>query len=219
MKTPSPWANRSPQRFKLSARGFATAALCPKRPAEHATDGSWERLHSERAQWAYAHGLQPLDGAYLCELRRRPLTLSQLGEALAVLGQTSQMVALAVAQLGGLGLVEPAPGSISDDRGAPRQDVEAELSAALDDLQHVLRSVENQGELAHRTAGVKIRRAVGRALAARRFAREHSTSDSARRAGRATDSTPAPMMSAAPRLGSNPTTVDSTTKDSASDDS
>lgn len=168
-KPPPTRPSYSLHRYSLSARGFATAALCPERPSNSATDGSWDRLHSERAQWAYAHGLEPLDGVYLSELSRRPLTVGQLGEALAILSQTSQMVQQAVVKLGSLGLVERAQGDDGEWSPPARQAVEAELSAALDDLHLVLTSFEDKVHPKHRTAGVTLRRAIGRVVAARRF--------------------------------------------------
>ncbi len=174
-KRPSAITGYSPHRYSLSARGFATAALCPEPPSNNTLDGSWDRLQSERAQWAYAHGLDPLDGAYLYELSRRPLTVGQLGEALAILSQTSQMVEQAVVKLGSLGLVEQTQQDDEGEQSPPaRQAVEAELSAALDDLHLVLTSFEDESHPKHRTAGVTLRRAIGRVVAARRLSSAQS---------------------------------------------
>jgi hypothetical protein len=51
------------------------------------------------ASWAHTHGLEPADGPYLVELSARPLTLKQLGEALAIHGQSRQMIGEAVERL------------------------------------------------------------------------------------------------------------------------
>ena len=162
----SPLSDSPQLRFSLSTRGYAAVALRPNPASAKAVDGG-ERLDSERAQWAYAHGLQPLDGAYLSELERRPLTLRQLGEALAILSQTSHMVKRTMLELQSLGLVEPAPGlSLLRCEKA----IETELSAALNDLEFVLSSIEDEGQLARRTASVTLRRAMSRVVAARRFA-------------------------------------------------
>jgi hypothetical protein len=56
-------------------------------------------LASERAAWARVHGLEPDDGAYLVELSFRPLTINQLGEALAIYSQTREMVSETVDRL------------------------------------------------------------------------------------------------------------------------
>lgn len=169
-KSKPPTTTDSPERFSLSTRGYATVALCPGPAYVTALDGSWDRLSSERAQWAYAHGLQPVDGAYLRELSRRPLTLTQLGEALAVFSQTTQMVALAMEQLHGLGLIEAVKDDTVEGSEPREQAIQTELTAALDDLQLLLASVEKEDLLDRRTAGVTLRRAMSRVVAARRFA-------------------------------------------------
>ncbi len=153
-------------RFSLSARGHATEAMCPESAYVTAEDGSWDRKSSERAQWAYTHGLEPMDGAYLRELRRRLLTLSQLGEALAIYGQSSEMVGEAMDRLLSLGLV--IKDEIRPDIAAPVA-IDAELTAALEDLQLLLENVETAGVLDGRTASVALRRAMSRVIAARRY--------------------------------------------------
>lgn len=157
------------ERIWLSTRGFATEAMCPVAAFITADEGSCERLTSERDQWAYCHGLEPLDGEYLRELRRRPLTLSQIGEGLAILGQTRQMVEGAVHRLRALGLVESSEPDTADLQ--PRTEaIEVELVAALEDLNAVLEEVETDAPLDRRTAGLVLRRAMSRVLAARHYA-------------------------------------------------
>jgi len=63
-------------------------------------------FEAARAGWATAHGLEPDDGAYLVELVERPLTLSQLSEALAICSQTREMVVLTMERLVSRGYVE-----------------------------------------------------------------------------------------------------------------
>ncbi len=152
--------------FVLSAHGYAVEALCPPAALVTATDGSWERLIAERAQWAYSHGLEPSDGEYLREFRRRGLTLSQLGEALAVHGQTAQRVCGALDRLRSLELVEeldaeePA-NDPTDSRAA------AELHVALGELSRKLSRAAVERALDPRSGSIAIRRAIHRVIAAR----------------------------------------------------
>jgi hypothetical protein len=95
-------------RFDLSARGRTSeaayrrsASMAPGRRARSA-DG-----HAS-VVWAIEHGLEPADGPYLIELAARPLTLNQLGEALAIHSQSREMIGFAVARLVSKGFVRMA---------------------------------------------------------------------------------------------------------------
>ncbi|MCR9165339.1 MAG: hypothetical protein ACE37F_24035 [Nannocystaceae bacterium] len=163
--------NTSVQRFTLSPRGYAIEAMCPGRAFVTQLDGSWDRLNSERAQWAYSHGLEPVDGAYLHELRRRRLTASQLGEALAVFGESSQRIERCLHRLADLGLIEPT--LLDTDPELPAQlALDGELDAALEDLHRVLTEVDGTEALDRRQASVILRRAMARVIAARRICGE-----------------------------------------------
>jgi hypothetical protein len=92
-------------RFRLSARGHTTEAAY--RDSVTRMPGRIRpRLDvPASARWANEHGLDPDDGPYLVELASRPLTLGQLGEALAIHSQSQEMIALAVDRLLCRGLV------------------------------------------------------------------------------------------------------------------
>jgi hypothetical protein len=86
-------------RFRLSTRGHSTEAAY-----RHTVTSMPGRIRPRlnvpaSAQWAAEHGLDPDDGPYLVELASRPLTIAQLGEALAIHSQSREMVALAVDRL------------------------------------------------------------------------------------------------------------------------
>jgi len=164
----TPSFNTTRHRYMLSPRGYAAEAVCPVAAYPTSPDGSWDRLSSERAQWAYSHGLRPVDGAYLRELRRRRLTMSQMSEALAAFGQSAQMVHRAVARLQRLEMLEVT--LLDDAPQVPQQQaIDRELAAALEELGSVLADVDAAHRLDRRTASVAIRRAMGRVVAARRW--------------------------------------------------
>jgi hypothetical protein len=60
---------------------------------------------SASASWAAKFELHPDDGMYLTEIGERPLTLSQLGEALAVCSQSQEDIKRCLVRLLGVGLV------------------------------------------------------------------------------------------------------------------
>ena len=165
--------------FLLSPHGRTVEAMLPGLPHLTTLDGSWDRLTSERAQWAYTHGLHPADGIYLSELRRRRLTLHQLGEALAVFGQDRGAVSVTVRRLCALALVDTIPDDGQGD-SIPDDAVARELTAALEALTVVLAEVEGDGPLERRTASVAVRRAMGRVIAARRYYASQAPSSSLR---------------------------------------
>lgn len=94
------------RRLQLSDSGQLTVAAY--RSQVSAADGPLaHREHvDERMSWALGHGLEPDDGVYLLELASRPLTIGQLGEALAIHSRTRQMIVLAVERLLGHGFVD-----------------------------------------------------------------------------------------------------------------
>ena len=133
-------------------------------------------MRGERSEWAYSHGLEPFDGTYLQELCARPLTLRQLGEALAIFGQTTEMVEVAVGRLQLLGFVQP----VGEDlrKHLPLHEaIRVELTAALRDLEVVLAGFENNEPLDGRTASAALRVAMSRVMAARRFLQLSSETD------------------------------------------
>jgi hypothetical protein len=97
-------------RFRLSTRGRSTEAAY--RSQVDVTRGPARRTAFERARsdWAHSHGLEPDDGVYLAELRGGSLTLTQLGEELAVCGQKRDMISAALLRLVSRGLVERVTG-------------------------------------------------------------------------------------------------------------
>lgn len=108
-----PPARRWPraQRFSLSGRGRILAAAYRKGIVEAGSqrDHSAPRDHgafaAACASWAAQFELHPDDGMYLSEIAERPLTLSQLGEALAICSQSHEDIKRCLSRLLGVGLV------------------------------------------------------------------------------------------------------------------
>jgi hypothetical protein len=92
-------------RLRLSERGQSIEAAF--RRAVSPTRGRILRRDDIAATllWAGEHGLEARDGPYLVELASRPLTVEQLGEALAIHGQTREMIGVTVQRLVSKGLV------------------------------------------------------------------------------------------------------------------
>jgi len=156
-------------RVRLSSRGHTTEAAYRSHVAS--ASGSTRRKAFERArsEWALCHGLEPDDGAYLGELRVAALTVKELGEALAVCGQTGEMVSSTVGRLLSRGFIE----RISADaprRGGPSfERVREELATAEIELEAVSRRFEADHIVDRRMIGASLRQAVSRAMVARRF--------------------------------------------------
>ena len=93
-------------RLKLSARGSEAETIYRSQVSSPSGPTLHHSLVAERTSWASLHGLEPDDGAYLLELSFRPLTMGQLGEALAVYSQTREMVSATVQRLVVHGLIE-----------------------------------------------------------------------------------------------------------------
>ena len=85
-------------KLELTRQGSSTEAAYSSRVSSGGTT-----LHlsqsAARFAWASTHRLEPDDGAYLFELSFRPLTMNQLGEAVATYSQTREMVATTVQRL------------------------------------------------------------------------------------------------------------------------
>lgn len=96
-------------RLALSSRGQSAAADYRSAVARARGRGPSPRAEFEaaRSEWAHAHGLEPDDGAYLGELRARALSLNELGEGLAICGQTREMISVTTARLREGGLLVP----------------------------------------------------------------------------------------------------------------
>lgn len=92
------------QRFSLSNLGRSAAAAY----RQHIV-GAGGRGHGAFAEastsWATRFALLPDDGIYLSEIAERPLTVSQLGEALAICSQSTSDVKRCLERLLGAGLV------------------------------------------------------------------------------------------------------------------
>jgi len=158
-----------PARFSLSLRGFSTnfayqscVATVTERPVRSAVQAAC-------ADWAYAHGLEPQDGAYLKELEDRPLTLRQLGEALAVSGQTREMIVSTVTRLVGMGFVEEAAGKLREAADPPPRRAADELSDALVELERVRDQLERPAPANRRLVVGSLRRAIRRVVSARNY--------------------------------------------------
>jgi len=154
-------------RVRLSSRGHSTEAAYRSHVA---AKGPIQRkaLHSAQSEWALAHGLEPSDGAYLTELRIAALTLEELGEALAICGQTQQMVAETVDRLVERGFVELRP-SGSQKPGPSLKRVRQELATAELELDAISREFEADHDIDRRMIGATLRQAVSRVMVARRF--------------------------------------------------
>jgi hypothetical protein len=90
---------RPSARFCLTPRGDSTEAAYRKQIIAARAHGGRKAFEGARADWALAHGLEPDDGAFFGELRARPRTLRDLGEALAICGQSSESVAATMERL------------------------------------------------------------------------------------------------------------------------
>jgi hypothetical protein len=101
------------QRFSLSPTGAdAEADYRSTIVASRAQEGR-ASFEAARTLWAATLGLQPDDGAYLAELRKGPITLGDLVDALDTSGKTRQDAQSALGRLvdGGLvsASVQPSP--------------------------------------------------------------------------------------------------------------
>lgn len=158
-----------PARFCLSVRGFSTnfayqtcVATVSERPLRSAVQAAC-------VDWADAHGLEPQDGAYLRELEDRPLTLNQLGEALAVSGQTREMIVSTVTRLVGMGFVEEAARHLRDATDPLPRRAADELSVALVELERVRDQFERNAAANQRLVVGSLRRAIRRVVSARNY--------------------------------------------------
>jgi hypothetical protein len=86
-------------RLCLSVRGRASAAEFARASGSNRVVARLPVHADLRLVWAETEGLEPSDAPYLVELTFRPLTLAQLGEALAIHGQTREMINMAVDRL------------------------------------------------------------------------------------------------------------------------
>lgn len=157
-----------PARVRLSSRGHSTEAayrshLTAKGPVQR------KALHSAQSEWALSHGLEPSDGVYLGELRIAALTLEELGEALAICGQTQTMVSETVDRLVERGFLEQLRPSGSQKAGPSFERVRQELATAELELDAISCEFEADHDMDRRMIGASLRQAVSRVMVARRF--------------------------------------------------
>ena len=73
------------------------------------TSGDHGAFARASAAWAAKYELSPDDGMYLAELERTPVTLAQLGEALAVCSQSRDDISRCIKRLVRAGVVVAIP--------------------------------------------------------------------------------------------------------------
>jgi len=93
------------QRFTLSSSGVEAETTYRSSIVASRTADGRASFDAARVAWAEPLGVQPDDGVYLCEIRDRPLRLSDLVEALAACDKTRQDAMDALSRLVDAGLV------------------------------------------------------------------------------------------------------------------
>jgi hypothetical protein len=159
-------------RFCLSARGSATEFGYRSRIiGARGSGGSSGRTAFEgaRVEWAHLHGLEPDDGAYLGELAAGAATLNQLGEAMAICGQSREAVMNTMERLVSRGFVDAIEQGGVAATGSQLARARGEVSVAEAELQFV--RLEFQAGVRgdrHRIQS-PLREALYRVVDARRF--------------------------------------------------
>lgn len=168
MSSSNPRLGRS-ARVRLSSRGHSTEAAYRSHVA--AANGPSRRKAFERArtEWALCHGLEPDDGAYLGELRVVALTVRELGEALAICGQTGEMVSTTVGRLLLRGFLEKVAVGEARESGPSFERIRKELAIAETELDSISREFEADHNIDRRMISTSLRQAVSRVVVARRF--------------------------------------------------
>lgn len=156
-------------RFRLSSRGHSTEAAYRSHVASAHGPTRRKAFECARSEWALCHGLEPDDGAYLGELRIVALTVKELGEALAICGQTREMVSTTVGRLLSRGFLEQLASNEPRLAGPSFERVRQELAAAESELAVVSREFEVNHTVDRRMIGASLRQAVSRVVVARRF--------------------------------------------------
>jgi len=98
------WARS--RRFVLSHQGRAVEADYMSAMAVARGKGGRGAFENARVDWASRHALEADHGFYLVEIRREPITISALGEALAVCSQSREDILRCVERLVEVGLVQ-----------------------------------------------------------------------------------------------------------------
>lgn len=160
---------RNSARVRLSPRGHSTEAAYRSHVAGASGPSRREAFESARAQWALRHGLEPDDGAYLGELRIIALTIKELGEALAICGQTREMVSDTVRRLLARGFLERLEAGESRRTSPSLDRARRELSTAEQELAVVSRELEADHIVDRRMITDQLRQAMSRVVDARRF--------------------------------------------------
>ena len=163
-------------RFGLTPLGYSTEAAYRSHIALARGRGPSPRLElkSARAYWALAHDLEPDDGPYLSEVGERALTLKQLGEALAICGQSREMVGAVVARLSARGFLEPVGRDVHRRCEPTLGTAESELANAEHELALARRELAHEGPPQRSEVGddndvLRLRLAISRVVVARWF--------------------------------------------------
>jgi len=90
---------RRSQRFTLSDRGGVAEASYMSGIVAARAEGGRASFDAARTTWAQEFGVQPDDGLYLAEVRRGPVDMQSIVEALETCGKTRQDAVAAMARL------------------------------------------------------------------------------------------------------------------------
>lgn len=115
------------------------------------------------------HGLEPDDGPYLSELRIAALTVRELGEALAICGQTREMVSTTVARLLSQGFLQRVTKDEPRRAGPSFKNAQQELMTAETELDAINRTFNTNHISDQRIVSKSLRQAISRVVVARRF--------------------------------------------------
>lgn len=156
-------------RVRLSSRGHSTEAAYRSHVAAAHGPSRRKAFECARSEWALCHGLEPDDGAYLGELRVIALTVRELGEALAICGQSQEMVSTTVGRLLSRGFLEKVAVGEPRQAGPSFERIRKELAIAEVELDSISREFEADHTVDRRMIGTSLRQAVSRVVVARRF--------------------------------------------------
>ena len=156
-------------RFQLSPRGDAAGAAYRAAVRAGQPAGGRTSFETARTRWAACHGLAADDGAYFSELATGSATLRELGEALAVCGQSREAVREVVGRLLQTGFLDQVTKRSSQEQAPALEKATTELTTACVELemQKDLQSASASGDRSH--MGSPLHRAFFRVVAARRF--------------------------------------------------
>jgi plasmid stability protein len=160
---------RSSARVRLSSHGHSTEAAYRSHVSGANGPNRRKAFEYARAEWAQCNGLEPDDGAYLGELRIATLTIKELGEALAICGQTREMVSDTVKRLLSRGFLEKIVAGEPRSAGRSFHRARQELSTVEYELTSISRELETDHIVDRRMIGDRLRQATSRVVDARRF--------------------------------------------------